>query len=228
MDRNGILLLIILIFSIIGICRSNSFGSSGILDTFATMNPSNTNKCIPATKASGANNSCNIPLRATAGPLVFGPYLWTALHLIGAGYNQDKNGNVPKIYQINAKKFIQALPFMVPCGDCGFHLHEFLQTQDLDTALKTKDGFIGFLVDAHNNVTKNVNKIVVDPSSGPQPPPKKLWTLQEAKDTYSCVDTCIKDPRVWSNTSDGPAHGGGLWKQIQADPGYFSNDMRQC
>ena len=136
-----------------------------------------------------------------------------SFHLIAAGYHTpngtDLNGIPPAIYKINAKKFIESLPFMIPCGDCGFHLHQFIQTRNLDEDIRTKDNFIRFFVEAHNNVTRHVNKIRVN---GQQLPPKKLWTLEDAKKKYFCADTCIRDPRVWS------AQGGGLWKHIQRHP----------
>ena len=200
MNRQYLLLLIILLFSGIGI-----------------FHPHGLSKCIPA-KQPTADNPCHPPKRSTADPLVFGPYLWTAFHLIAAGYLTPNGKHPPEIYRINAKKFIQSLPFMIPCGDCGFHLHEFLKTRDLEKDTRTKENFIRFFVEAHNNVTQHVNKIKVD---GKLRPPKKMWTYEEAEKKYSCMDTCIKDPRVWPNPS------GGLWKQIQKNPAAYRKDMEE-
>jgi len=175
--------------------------------------------CIPAT-APKEKDSCQLPERTTTNPLVFGPILWTTFHLIAAGYHTpngtDLNGIPPAIYRVNAKKFIESLPFMIPCGHCGFHLHQFIQTRNLDEDIRTKDNFIRFFVEAHNNVTRHVNKIMVN---GKQLPPKKLWTLEDAKKKYFCADTCVHDPRVW------PAPSGGLWKHIQQHPENYVQDM---
>ena len=199
-----LLLIIIIIFSSIGILR-----------------PSSSSKCIPP-KPPSSKDPCDLPKRSTTSPLVFGPMIWTTLHLIAAGYHTpdgtDMTGTAPDIYRINAKKFIESLPFMIPCGDCGFHLHEFIKTRNLNEDTRTKTNFIRFFVDAHNNVTRHVNKIKVD---GKLLPPKKLWTVEEAKKRYSCVDTCIKDPRVW------PSSSGGLWKHIQKNPSAYKKDMRE-
>ena len=199
-SKNITLLIIILIFSGIGILHPNNFL-----------------KCIPA-KPPKDGSPCLPPDRSSTDPLVFGPYLWTAFHLIAAGYLTPNGKHPPEIYRINAKKFLQSLPFMIPCGDCGFHLHEFLKTRDLEHDTQTKENFIKFFVEAHNNVTSHVNKVKVD---GKLLPPKKLWTVKEAKEKYSCIDTCIKDKRVWSNPS------GGLWKQIQKNPAAYTKDMQE-
>ena len=101
-------------------------------------------KCIPAVKPK-EKDSCHLPDRTTTSPLVFGPTVWSALHIIAAGYHTpngtDLDGTAPQIYRYNAKKFIEALPFMLPCGHCGYHLHEFLKTRDLDEDTRTKNKF---------------------------------------------------------------------------------------
>ena len=194
--RNITLIIILLVISSIGIVGSIKLS-----------------RCIPP--ESTDDDPCKSPDRSTTDPLVFGPYLWTAFHLIAAGYLSPDGHQPPEIYRINAKKFVQALPFMIPCGDCGWHFYEFLKTRDLEEDVRTKDNFIRFFVEAHNNVTNHVNKIKVD---GKLMPPKKLWTVDEAKEKYSCLDACVKDTRVWSSPS------GDLWKQIQKNPGAFVSD----
>ena len=59
-----------------------------------------------------------------------------------------------------------------------------------------KTNLITFFVEAHNNVTKHVNKIKVN---GKLLPPKKLWTVEEARAKYFCMDTCVTDIRKWEN-----------------------------
>ena len=203
--NNQLILLLIVIVSGIGLLG---------LNTPIELKQLKSNKCI-LPKPSSGDNPCHPPQRSITDPLVFGPHLWKALHIIAAGYLSPSGKHPPEIYRINAKKFIQSLPFMIPCGDCGFHLHEFIKTRDLDYVTRTKKNFISFFVDAHNNVTNHVNKIKVN---GKLLPPKKLWTVAEAEKEYSCMDSCIKDPRVWSNA------GGGLWHEIQKNPALYWKD----
>ena len=167
------------------------------------------------------NDPCKPPYLTTTSPLVFGPILWPALHVIGASYHTpngtDIDGEALEIYRVNARKFIESLPFMLPCGHCGFHLHEFLQTQNLDEATRTKANFFKFFVDAHNNVTEHVNTIKIN---GKLLPPKKLWTVEEAREKYFCKDITVKDPRLWETTD--------LLTDISQNPQKYLKDMIPC
>lgn len=123
----------------------------------------------------------------TTDPLIYGPILWMALHYISAAYPQadveyESDPVVMKEYQNQAKAFVQSLPFLLPCGHCGSHFHDFLQRRDLDKDTMDKTSFIKLFVDAHNHVSKHVNQV---PTYGESFPPKKLWSVAEAKAKYS-------------------------------------------
>ena len=103
---------------------------------------------------------------------------------------------------------------MIPCGDCGLHFHNFIKNRNLEEDTRTKTNFIKFFVEAHNNVTHHINTVKVN---GKLLPPKKLWTVEDAKNKYPCMDTCISDPRIWTSKK------GGLRESIQKYPAEYIN-----
>ena len=154
--------------------------------------------CLPV--PSDDDSGCPPGARSTANPLVFGPILWPALHIIAAQYPSKGRGSekAPPVYQRHAKQFIEALPFMLPCGDCGMHLLEFLGTKDLNQVVRTKADLIKFFVEAQNNVTRHINQVHQKGRSWPARP---LLTVAEAKAKYSCSKGCVRDPRIWAGES---------------------------
>ena len=111
---------------------------------------------------------------------IFGPYLWTAFHLIAVNYPDEPT----KPAQLSAINFIKGIPYMIPCANCGYHFKEFLSHDYLpslnnnlekkfETITNSKTSLVTFFVEAHNNVTRQTNK------NG------KLWTTSEALEYYS-------------------------------------------
>ena len=110
---------------------------------------------------------------------VFGPYLWTSFHIMAVNYPNDPT-DITKNAAIN---FIKSIPWMIPCGNCGYHFKKFIIEEYLPNLkndigrkyqeiTKNKQNMIIFFVEAHNNVTKNTNKV------------GKLWRIEEAKEFY--------------------------------------------
>ena len=162
-----------------------------------TLSPKEAPRCLKLTQKD--SEGCIYPNLPTDNPLVFGPHIWTALHMIANGYC-GKNAEachptVPFIYQYHARRFIEAIPFLLPCGECGRHFNEFIKKQNLEESIRTKDGLIKFFVDAHNNVTMHINALK-------KGPPKKLWTVEEAKIKYSCDRACIHNKAKWEDAPD--------------------------
>lgn len=128
---------------------------------------------------------------------IFGPYIWTALHIISVNYPDD-----PTIETQNAAiHFIKGFPWMIPCGNCGFHFDQFIHydympelNYNIDKKLreitKNKSTLVTFFTEAHNNVTKHTN------------PYAKLWTPKETLDYYSYGHTCVS-PNItpWEEAS---------------------------
>lgn len=117
---------------------------------------------------------------------VFGPYLWTAFHLIAVNYPDEP----VKEAQMAFMSFVNSIPYLIPCANCGFHFQQFLHrdylpqlngnlTAKLKIITKSKDNLITFFVEAHNNVTKRTNKTA------------RLWTPEEAKEYYNFGYRCV-------------------------------------
>ena len=150
-------------------------------------------------------------------PRVFGPILWPALFLMAVGYPAIGRSTevAPPIYRLNAIKFIRSLPFLLPCGGCGYNLHQFIQTRDLREDTRTKTNFIRFFVDAYNNIIYHINRIKV---RGKLLPPRRFLTVAGVKAKYTCIDTCVTDPRHWDIKD--------LSKSIKESPEKYLSDMK--
>ena len=108
---------------------------------------------------------------------IFGTYIWTALHLMAHNYPLHPN----KTTRLKAKQFIKAIPWMLPCSNCGYHLKRFIEkeyapkkniSETLSHITKSRTAMMNFFVAAHNNVTKHTQ------------PHKKSWTTKKADRYY--------------------------------------------
>jgi hypothetical protein len=100
-----------------------------------------------------------------------------ALHSIAANYEPAANNS--------AEEFLRSVPFLLPCGYCGWHFHQQLQAANLTTIVSSRSNLEQFLVDAHNHVTANKNQL-----GASTPPTRSNWTLAEVQAKYapsSCV-----------------------------------------
>lgn len=129
-------------------------------------------------------NSCK-KLSSAEQP-IFGPYIWTALHIISVNYPEN-----PTLETQNAAiHFIKGFPWMIPCGNCGYHFKQFIEhdymsemNTNIDKKLrwitKNRKNFVTFFTKAHNNVTRHTN------------PSGKIWTYDETINYYSQGYTCV-------------------------------------
>jgi len=115
---------------------------------------------------------------------IFGPYLWTAFHLMSVNYPDKPT----KETQNKAIGFIHGIPWLLPCSNCGYHLKTYIYKeylpklslkQKLHKITSSRDEFTKFFVHAHNNVTKHTNKS------------KKLWSVNKAKQYYKYGYRCV-------------------------------------
>ena len=128
-------------------------------------------------------------------PRAFGPIIWPALHIMAQYYPEN-----PSDRQIEeAKKFIQSMPWMLPCGQCGSNFIEFTEYNEdnagneaacmgtneddrcmtLDEICASKDNMVSFFVRAHNNVSSNVH------------PEREPFTSADAARLYTETNTCF-------------------------------------
>jgi len=133
------------------------------------------------------------PLKDSGDPLIFGPLIWPALHVIAENYPKIPNEE----YKKHCYNFLKGLPYMLPCGYCGNHLLNEETTMDnqlgnnldrnLTNAALNRSNLRNFLVDAHNNVNKHNNK--------------KQWTYNEVKNYYKKIPACIYNDKGWFTLS---------------------------
>lgn len=136
--------------------------SSPGYDTLALRSSKNANRkdnsarvCLPASNdiALSATGSSEIGSALQRGaktctsvgsaePIAWGPVAWNLLHTMAANFS-DK----PDMAHIDhCKTFFVSLPYMLPCGDCGYHLKEYLKDIDLDLACSSRIRLRSFIV----------------------------------------------------------------------------------
>ncbi len=75
-------------------------------------------------------------------PIYWGKHGWIFLDSIALTYNPE--------YKQHYRKFIQELPFILPCRSCGSQLKKNMNS--LDNALESKENFINWLIEIRNEI----------------------------------------------------------------------------
>jgi hypothetical protein len=120
------------------------------------------------------------PNVSTGEPVIFGPPVWKSLHIMAENYPTQPNQK----HQTNCVKFVSALPYMLPCSDCGSHLLKEEQAiQNLPAVCSSRSNLRSFFVEAHNNVNKHLGK--------------PLWNVKEAENRYKTERSWKDVSRVW-------------------------------
>lgn len=99
-------------------------------------------------------------------PSIWGPYVWTSLHLIALGY-PEKPSDVDKL---NYKTFISALGNVVPCTTCSKNYSRHFSELPIDKFLESKKSLFTWTVKLHN---------IVNIETG-----KPIWSIDQAWDYY--------------------------------------------
>jgi len=87
-------------------------------------------------------------------PIIFGPYVWGAIHLICLGAPAHLNEEQKTQY----KKFFTLLPNILPCRNCGDHLKENLHHIPIDDFLDSNKALFIWSVKLHNIVNMQLHK----------------------------------------------------------------------
>lgn len=134
--------------------------------------------CIPYTGKFSPKGYCGpVP---SANPRVFGPSVWHTLHVMAKSYP-----NAPNKDTVDAcNKFTSALPLMLPCDHCGYHLNETIHMYPKGPICASAFALQSFLVYAHNRVNHNVH------------PYRKDWTYREASAHYQSTHLCLHGNEV--------------------------------
>ena len=89
---------------------------------------------------------------------IWGPSLWTYLHLLSISYPDKPNDDDKEIF----KKLIKYLGLTLPCDICKNHYFNFMTEEKVELGLKNKQNFMELFWKLHNNVNKLNNKEVID------------------------------------------------------------------
>eukprot|EP00941_MAST-03F_sp_MAST-3F-sp1_P005355 g5355.t1 len=121
---------------------------------------------------------------SSAEPTVWGPIAWSMLHTMAAHYPKS---NPNEAHISGCVNFITGLPYMLPCGECGFHLLKELENYptSLRRACSSRYNLAQFFVDAHNDVSRHLEK--------------PLWTTEKALEHYGTSDICIYNDKSWDS-----------------------------
>jgi hypothetical protein len=86
-------------------------------------------------------------------PRIWGPHLWTALHLICEAAPAQLTGEQRTHYAA----FFQHLAHVLPCGKCSTHLQTILSTtRPLGTSITTRERLVDWCIDLHNDVNADL------------------------------------------------------------------------
>lgn len=99
-------------------------------------------------------------------PEIWGPSGWIFLHTITFNYPINPTPE----QKMKHKELFENLAYTLPCARCAQHYSQNLKKYPLDKALETRDTFIHWLIDIHNEVNKKNNK--------------KIYSYDEVKKIY--------------------------------------------
>lgn len=87
-------------------------------------------------------------------PTIWGPHMWTMIHLICLQAPETIDANVRNSYYM----FFSMMPYVLPCDKCREHWLSHIQQHPLENALETRDKLFKWSVDMHNIVNKSLGK----------------------------------------------------------------------
>lgn len=99
-------------------------------------------------------------------PSIWGPYVWTSVHMIALGY-PEKPSDTDKL---NYKTFFSSLGNVVPCTTCSKNYTRHFLELPIDTFLESKKSLFTWTVKLHN---------IVNIETG-----KPIWSIDQAWDYY--------------------------------------------
>lgn len=88
-------------------------------------------------------------------PVSWGPHVWAAIHIICLGApNMFQGGD-----ELNYRKFLESLPYILPCEKCREHLKSHMERYPIDGALSGgKTTLFKWSVNLHNAVNRSLGK----------------------------------------------------------------------
>jgi len=86
-------------------------------------------------------------------PRLWGPYVWTALHLICQGAPAVLDDETRGHYAA----FFVHLAHVLPCQMCAEHLKKHLGSRPLGPEIMTREHLIAWCIELHNDVTQGID-----------------------------------------------------------------------
>ena len=87
-------------------------------------------------------------------PNVWGPFLWTTMHIVSLGYPATPSQEEKD----NAVRFYESLKTMIPCPICQEHYKQILEELPIAAAVKSRDTLINWVFAVHNKVNVQLGK----------------------------------------------------------------------
>jgi hypothetical protein len=101
-------------------------------------------------------------------PNVFGPKLWSVIHIAAAAYPMLPTEN--EIEEM--KHFVVGIPATIPCGKCKEDTRNFIRDIVSNETFNNRETLFKFTVDLHNHVNRKLNKAEITVNNA-----KKLWGM---------------------------------------------------
>jgi len=102
-------------------------------------------------------------------PSAWGPFVWSAIHLICLGAPSELSSFEQEQYQ----QFFNYLTLVIPCASCRVHLKENLRRLPIQSYLKSRDSLFEWSVKLHNLVNQKLGV--------------KEWAIDDAKKHWDKV-----------------------------------------
>lgn len=87
-------------------------------------------------------------------PNIWGPKMWTMIHLICLQAPETMDANVGNTYYM----FFSMMPYVLPCDKCREHWLDHVRSFPLEQALGSRDKLFRWSVQVHNLVNKSLGK----------------------------------------------------------------------
>ena len=87
-------------------------------------------------------------------PTIWGPKMWTMIHLICLQAPEKIDTNVRNTYYM----FFSMMPYVLPCDKCREHWLEHIREFPIEQALDSREDLFKWSVNMHNLVNKSLSK----------------------------------------------------------------------
>lgn len=110
----------------------------------------------------------------TDDPRAWGPYKWIFLHMMAENYLENPSKEEMK----TMKTYIETIPNILPCKQCGLHFKDFTNNYclSLDEICRSRKNLVEFFKDAHNYVNEMLGK--------------RLYSTNEVYKKYKYAEVC--------------------------------------